>query len=59
MGGTDSLYWDAALGDEVYGRTGMGEWNEISALVRGGVNEITYDHNNAGLGIGIKVRIER
>jgi len=57
--GTDSLYWDAALGEEVYGRTGVGEWNDVSALVQAGDNEITYDHNNEGAGIGIKVRIER
>ena len=57
--GTDLPHWDAALGAEACGATGVGEWNDVSDLVQAGSNEIHHDHNNEGSGIGIKVRIER
>jgi hypothetical protein len=57
--GKDAVYHDYILGEEVYGRSGVGAYIDVTSLIHSGENEITFYHYTSGDGIGIKLRITR
>jgi hypothetical protein len=57
--GKDAIYHNYILDEDVEGRSGVGEYIDVTSLIHPGENEITFYHYTEGDGIGIKLHITR
>jgi hypothetical protein len=57
--GNDAVYHNYIFDEVVYGRTGRGEFLDITRFVVPGDNKITFYHYTEGDGVGIKIRVLR
>jgi hypothetical protein len=57
--GNDAVYHNYLLDEDVYGRTGRGEYLDVTRFAVPGTNEITFYHYTEGDGIGVKIRVWR